>query len=274
MDLRTIDQALPRLNPHLSVLLASFALFNVVHLVVVPILGRVLVPAQWKCLNARARNNWAAHICSQLHAIIILPLALRCLALPELDADRAFGWHERSGTVQAVACGYFLWDTIDALVNFEDIGFVLHGLACLAIYLLSFQPFLAYYASRCLLWEASTVFLNIHWALDKTNRTGGTFQLVNGIFLLLTFFSVRLVYGGITSYQFFHTLYNGRHEIAPVALAITGVGNILLQGLNWFWFVKMITALRKRFAPAKKHQNGVAQNGVGALQNGLHKKNE
>ncbi|KAJ7775139.1 TLC domain-containing protein [Mycena metata] len=274
MNLPTIDQALPRLNPHLSVLLTSFALFNVVHLVVVPILARVLVAAQWKDLNARARNNWAVHICSQLHAIIILPLALRCLALPELDADRAFGWHERSGTVQAVACGYFLWDTIESLVNFEDIGFVLHGLACLAIYLLSFQPFLAYYASRCLLWEASTFFLNIHWALDKMNRTGGTFQLVNGVFLLLTFFSVRLVYGGITSYQFFQTLYNGRQEIAPVALAITGVGNILLQSLNWFWFAKMITALRKRFTPAKKHQNGVAQNGVGVPQNGLHKKND
>jgi hypothetical protein len=45
----------------------------------------------------------AVHVCSQIHAVIILPLALRCLALPELDADRAFGWHEHSGTLQAIA---------------------------------------------------------------------------------------------------------------------------------------------------------------------------
>ncbi|KAJ7137668.1 TLC domain-containing protein [Mycena epipterygia] len=264
MDLqKSIDEALPKLRPYLSLFLASFAFFTVVHGAVVPLIARVCFPSQWARLGARARNNWAVHICSQIHAVLIVPLALRCLALPELDADRAFGWHERSGTVQAVACGYFLWDSIDAILNFEDVGFVLHGLACLAIYLLSFQPFLAYYASRCLLWEASTFFLNIHWMLDKTNRTGSTFQFVNGLFLIATFFSVRLLYGGFTSYQFFQTLYHGRHEIPRAALAITGIGNVLLQGLNWFWLVKMVASVRKRFTTPKtgKHQNGTAENG-------------
>ncbi|KAJ7510104.1 DUF887-domain-containing protein [Mycena galericulata] len=263
MDLQAIDRALPKLHDHLSLLLASFAFFNLVHLVVVPLSARAFFPAQWKGLNSRTRNNWAIHICSQIHAVIILPLAFRCLWLPELDSDRAFGWHERSGAVQAVASGYFLWDSIDAIVQFEDLSFVLHGLACLAIYLLSFQPFLAYYASRCLLWEASTFFLNIHWTLDKTNRTGSTLQIVNGALLTATFLSVRLVYGGFTSYQFFQTLYHGRHTISRTAIAITGVGNVLLQCLNWFWFMKMLAAMRKRFLPKKagKQQNGAALNG-------------
>lgn len=88
--------------------------------------------------------------------------------------------------------------------------------------------------------------------LDKTNRTGSTLQIVNGVFLTVTFFSVRLIYGGFIvrhrlisdscltaakSYQFFETLYNGRHAIPPTAIAITGLGNVLLQGLNWFWCV-------------------------------------
>ncbi|KAJ7444841.1 TLC domain-containing protein [Mycena latifolia] len=264
MDIyKIVDQNLPKLRPHLPVFLGSFVLFNIIHLAFVPITARIFFPSQWTRMGARARNNWAVHICSQFHAVIIIPLALRCLTLPELDADRAFGWTERSGTLQAVASGYFLWDSIDAIVNFEDLGFVLHGLACLGIYVFSFQPFLAYYASRCLLWEASTFFLNIHWMLDKTNRTGGTFQLVNGVFLVATFFSVRLMYGGFTSYQFFQTLYTGRHEIPRAAIVLTGVGNVLLQGLNWFWLGKMIASLRKRFTPPKvgKHQNGAAQNG-------------
>jgi hypothetical protein len=33
--------------------------------------------------------------------------------------------------------------------------------------------------------------------LDKTGRTGSTTQLVNGVFLLVTFLGVRLVYGGL-----------------------------------------------------------------------------
>ena len=33
--------------------------------------------------------------------------------------------------------------------------------------------------------------------LDKTGRTGSALQLVNGVFLILAFFGVRLVYGGL-----------------------------------------------------------------------------
>jgi hypothetical protein len=91
------------------------------------------------------------HVVSQLHAVIIIPFAYRCLGLVSLDQDRAFGWDSRAGTVQAIACGcvllrpfqlnllwylrfsllchdrYFLWDTLDAIINFISIGFVIHG---------------------------------------------------------------------------------------------------------------------------------------------------
>ncbi|KAF7311497.1 TLC domain-containing protein [Mycena kentingensis (nom. inval.)] len=258
--------ALPHLQPHFPVFLASFATFTIIQLVLVPLFANLLFPQQWRAMNARARNNWAIHICSQVHALVILPLAWRCIGLPELDADRAFGWHERSGTVQAVASGYFLWDTFDAIVNFDNIGFVLHGLACFAIYLLSFRPFLAYYAARFLLWETSTLFLNVHWALDKMNRTGGTLQLINGVCLVSSFVVARLIFGGYSSIQFFQTLWNGWDVIPPVAIAITGVGNIVLQSLNWFWLTKMISSLRKRFASSDK-----APTPNGAVANGKHK---
>lgn len=32
---------------------------------------------------------------------------------------------------------YFLWDTVDSLIN-STIGFVVHGAACLAVFLFSF----------------------------------------------------------------------------------------------------------------------------------------
>jgi len=38
------------------------------------------------------------------------------------------------------------------------------------------------------------------------------------------------------------------------------VGNCLLQGLNWFWLMKMIAALRKRFKV--KVQSSTTLNGA------------
>ncbi|KAK0228799.1 TLC domain-containing protein [Armillaria fumosa] len=259
-----LDAGLAALPPHLPTLLASLVFFTFVHLVVAPLASHAFFPETYSKMGRRARNNWCIHVVSQAHVSLIIPLALGCLNLEALDRDRAFGWEEdRVGQLIAISSGYFIWDTVDAIVNFVDIGFVVHGLACLAIYLGSFKPFLAYYAARCLLWEASTFFLNIHWFLDKTNRTGSNFQLINGLFLLVTFFVVRLVYGGMyISYQFAHTLYQVRHQVPLAYIFIYGGGNVVLQGLNWLWFGKMIEAIRKRFSgdsAVKAHtSNGLA----------------
>jgi hypothetical protein len=100
--------------------------------------------------------------------------------------------------------------------------------------------------------------------MDKTGRTGSTAQMINGGFLLASFFGVRIVYGGmivsdfvyavlslfqalLQSYSFLQTLLQ-IHDSIPLAYTILYFsGNVLLQFLNWFWFYKMISALRKRF---------------------------
>ncbi|KAJ7582983.1 TLC domain-containing protein [Mycena floridula] len=243
---------LSKLPPHIPTFIGSFAFFLSVHQIFAPVFSLWLFPETYGKMGRRAKNNWAIHIVSQVHAAIIVPLALTTLNLDSLDKDRAFGWDDRSGFVQAVACGYFLWDTLDAIIFFTDIGFVFHGFACLMIFMLSFKPFVAFYGARCLLWEASTFFLNIHWFLDKTGRTGGNLQLVNGIILLVVFFGVRIVYGGIISYGFLQTLYATRDQIPLGYVLVYGAGNIMLQGLNWLWYGKMIAAIRKRFSSKDK----------------------
>ena len=72
-------------------------------------------------------SNRNVHVVSLVHALIIIPLSLRCLNSPVLDADRAFGWDPRVGTLASIACGYFAWDTFESLWHFSDIGFVVHG---------------------------------------------------------------------------------------------------------------------------------------------------
>ncbi|ESK84900.1 duf887 family protein [Moniliophthora roreri MCA 2997] len=253
---------LTKLPAHIPTLICSFFLFLFIHQVAAPLISPIVASESWSKLRGRrGRNNWCIHIVSQVHVLVCVPLALRALYLPALDKDRAFGWDDRVGTLTAFSLGYFLWDSLDAIVNFEDPGFVAHGVACSMIYLLAFNPFLAYYAARCLLWETSTIFLNIHWFCDKTNNSGGILQLINGVFLLASFLGVRIIHGSWVSWNFWNTLRDVKDNVPLTFVLVYGVGNILLNGLNWIWFSKMVTALQKRFKQPKAAA-AVLSNGV------------
>lgn len=115
--------------------------------------------------------------------------------------------------------------------------------------------------------------------------TGSTIQFVNGIVLLFTFFSCRLVWGTYQSFRVFSDVYHAyragtvpqpdvevgklsedtfvnnaafKNDILRFAAGQTIpfwlisaylASNLILNGLNWFWFSKMIETLRKRFDP-------------------------
>ncbi|KZV90080.1 hypothetical protein EXIGLDRAFT_771112, partial [Exidia glandulosa HHB12029] len=153
-----------------------------------------------------ARPNVAGRIVSMIHALVILPLAYSAMQAEKLNADPAFGWDPRAGLTFAVCCG-FLWDIMHTTVWFGGMGFVAHAVACFSVYMFGFTPFLAYFGARCLMFEASTPFLNIHWYLLKTGRSGGKLAMINGVLLLTTFFFCRLVYGTYVSYGFFKTIF-------------------------------------------------------------------
>ncbi|EIM89588.1 DUF887-domain-containing protein [Stereum hirsutum FP-91666 SS1] len=245
--------AVPRLQPHIGTLLLSYVSWTAIQYGLAPALCRKIVGKdEWEKLNGRAKNGWTTHVVSMFHSLLVVPIAFRSLDVPALDHDRAFGWDDSVAKLYAISSGYFVWDSVESLIHYEDIGFTVHALACLGIYLFSFRPFLAYYGARFLLWEISTPFLNIHWFIDKTGNTGSLAQMINGVFLLGTFAGTRLVYGGIMSYRFFHTLRAIHHQIPFFIALFYGVGNVVLQFLNWFWFTKMIAALQKRFAGSSK----------------------
>lgn len=159
---------------------------------------------------------------------------------------KAFGVNEELARCSAVATGYFLWDTITEAYG-GQLDFITHGLSTLSIFLFSFRPFVLYFVPVSLVYELSTPFLNMHWFLDKTNRTGTTLQLVNGVTLLGTFFGARIVYGTYASYDLLSTVWAVRNDIPKWLAAVYLIGNPVLNVLNVFWFGKMITALRKRF---------------------------
>ncbi|KAH8730749.1 TLC domain-containing protein [Phaeosphaeriaceae sp. PMI808] len=201
--------------------------------------------------------------------------------------ERVYGYTGASGLIQAFAGGYFLWDLVITLQNMDifGIGMLFHAISALCVFFLGFRPFVNFYATNFILYELSSPFLNIHWFCDKLNMTGSTLQFVNGIALLFTFFSCRLCWGTYQSIRVFSDIFRAytagtvtltdssfgrlnnstivgnaafKYDIlhfadgqsVPLWLAAAYLAsNITLNGLNWFWFGKMIETLRKRFDP-------------------------
>ncbi len=93
------------------------------------------------------------------------------------------------------------------------------------------------FGPKVLLYELSTPFVNIHWWLDKVNRTGSTLQLVNGLVLTIVFFLCRNVWGTYVAYRFVTDLvraYLDKPGSFPIWLgALFVANNMALNVLNW-----------------------------------------
>lgn len=70
-----------------------------------------------------------------------------------------------------------------------------HAVSAVAVFALGYRPFIYFSAPVFLLYELSSPFLNVHWFCDKLGLTGSVVQAVNGVFLVTTFFSCRIVWG-------------------------------------------------------------------------------
>jgi len=204
--------------------------------------------------------------------------------------------------VQGFAAGYFLWDCVVSVLHVDVMGVssLVHAVCALGVTCIGFRPFANYYGLNFVLYELSTPFLNIHWFLDKLGKTGSKVQLYNGFLLLASFAGSRLVWGSYQSaliysdvWQAWHTTEHSTAQCLkfaayqqrgagldipvscrslPAWLAILYVGaNTALSVLNFYWFWKMVKAVRKRFEPSDERDVRAMKRGKD-LANGDMKK--
>lgn len=221
------------------------------------LISPALFPTHYTKLSPFTKFNWDTRVVAWIHAFYATSIALYVLRNPiefhQIHHDKLFGYHPRAMDYLSISTGYFLWDTIVSLkltLNRGGIGFLLHAISCFVAFLYSIKPFCGYFGFAFLLWEASTIFLNPHWFFDKIGMSGSKAQLLNGVALLLVFFFSRLVLGNYTSYQLFMLSFeDGVSQKAGTRLLNTiRILDLLLSGLNMFWFYQMISSVMKRFS--------------------------
>ena len=126
----------------------------------------------------------------------------------------------------------------------------MHAVLCGAVYLSALcLPMVQYYGAVFLLFELSTILLNVGWFVMNVYDYPSSSLLmksVNAAFAL-SFFACRLLYGNYQSYWFFldmAQLYRS-HGFSWGMLLFCSA-NLLLAGLNFFWFYKIIRMVTKK----------------------------
>ncbi|KAE8153261.1 TLC domain-containing protein [Aspergillus avenaceus] len=192
----------PVLSDHIHEILLAFAGYQFIHSVLSPWLSPLLFPRHYPQLNNRTKLNWDVHVVSLVQSTLVTALALWIMFVDDerssMDpGERIYGYTGTCGLLSSLAAGYFVYDLIVSTIHIRmfGVGMLFHAISALWVFSFGFRPFLNFYSPTFILYELSSPFLNIHWFLDKLNKTGSNLQWYNGMLLLFVFFSCRLVWG-------------------------------------------------------------------------------
>jgi len=211
--------SLTTLPLHIHEVLGSFLAYSFINSVGAPIISKWLFPVQYAKLSAERKINWDVHVVSLAQSTTINALALWVMFTDEerknmVWQERVWGYTGAAGMIQGLATGYFLWDLMITLqhVKVFGLGMLAHALSALLVFSFGFRPFVNFYGCTFILYELSSPFLNFHWFFDKLDMTGSKPQLYNGIALLFTFFSSRLVWGTYQSVRVYQDVWAALHH--------------------------------------------------------------
>lgn len=203
----------------------------------------------------RSHANWEMSIktTALIHALVSSTGAFFAILTADawiLSLDTLYNPDSLQRTIVGLSCGYFLYDLIIAIIGF-DIPFLIHGGMSSLIYLQSYgQQYCLQLGCFFLLYEFSTIFLNIRALMIATGHGKHQyFPLIEKLFFG-TFMFFRMVIG--LGYSLFFTLpvlakqiLSGQsHSI--IAASILMLANCAINALNVMWSGAMIAILQGR----------------------------
>ncbi|KAJ1801166.1 hypothetical protein LPJ59_000523 [Coemansia sp. RSA 2399] len=201
----------------------------------------------WKRMNKVDRYKWCVRKASTYHAVYMITHSLVIIANTKLRNNPLHGTDQLAESTYAVTVGYFLWDIINTYQNIDINGwqFMIHGITSFGVYVLSFSPLLQYYGACFMMFEISTLFLNVHLALEDLKLQDFILYYINGMALVSSFFFARIVYGTALSINVWKELANSDLPINPFAAWFVRVANIALLSLSYYWFSVIIMTAKK-----------------------------
>lgn len=241
-------------------ILAVAAFYWAVFLLSEPFCMFVFPPLRRK---SRARQLSAfVRVPSMVNFLLVVPLSFYSL-IYDAPIHRATGSTDSLILLGTLASGYFTFDVTHAAYDYSGLAFLLHAVLCDAAFTIGlFSPFMHYYAAVFLMWEASTVFLNVGWFLLNVYDYPSSslpMKVVNAVFAL-TFFLCRIVYGNYKSMQLLSDIASlvSVYGWTP-ALTLYTLIDLGMTALNLYWFAKILRVVLGSAKPStstSKTQSG------------------
>ena len=190
-------------------------------------------------------DNGSFEITSMIHCTVVLyraTVVISGMSWEQLDDFYAFSPYIQD--TFSFMSGYFLWDLLVTLATNSNPLFALHALWCLTVYLMGQYPFLHYIGTIFILFEASTIFLNLRRLLSLCGLKETRLYRVNETVFGLVFITVRTLCGVPMSIIFLYKMLsfsligaNGSHP--PVhsyfVVVCNIISNVALTLLNIHW---------------------------------------
>mmetsp|Transcript_16156 Transcript_16156/g.39358 ORF Transcript_16156/g.39358 Transcript_16156/m.39358 type:complete len:254 (-) Transcript_16156:403-1164(-) len=234
---------LPPFSPHfrLELVAASVLFFATVYVV-----GKLLLPLSRSYRGWSKSEQYHARgiAASSLFILLIVPMSVWAILYDdELKETRVVGSTRFSRLVIHAAAGYFMYDSAVVLLHLhlDGVQYLVHGVLCLITYGLAalFDRY-NYYGPVFLIFETTTIFINLRWCLVHLGLKDRPVYLYNGLALMVAWFVVRILFGLTMSAFFWRDTINNSSDIPkPIMLWYT-FSNFCLNGLNIFWFSKIL----------------------------------
>ncbi|KAJ2000859.1 hypothetical protein GGI04_000008 [Coemansia thaxteri] len=211
------------------------------------VLTPAIFPKTWGRLSKVQRYKWCVRKVSSCHAAYMVTNALVIIANAKLRANPIHGSDPFAESAFTVTLGYFLWDIVNTYrhLDIDGVGYLAHAIMSFGVYLISYSPLLQYYGACFMMFEVSTIFLNIHMTLDDMDLKDAIMYFINGMALVSSFFFARVVYGTILSINVWKGLASSSIPVSSFAANFVRLANIVLMSLSYYWFSVIIMTAKR-----------------------------
>mmetsp|Transcript_3838 Transcript_3838/g.3733 ORF Transcript_3838/g.3733 Transcript_3838/m.3733 type:complete len:291 (-) Transcript_3838:91-963(-) len=226
-----------------------------------PVISSKLFGKSYTQLNFKTRTNFDIHVVSMVQCVISILALIPMWNHPTWKnriadpASAVLAYYPYGAFVSSITVGYFVWDLVVCFkyMNLFGAGFFVHAVSALIVFGSTLTPFCIPWVPAFLIFELSTPFVNVNWFASKmpAGFISDKVAIVNGILLLVTFFTVRIVWGFYAVFTVARDMFAVWDQLYKIIPIVTLFLNATLDLLNVYWFYKMLLIAKKKASGRK-----------------------